>query len=131
MSSLRREYGGELVCVTLPAMLTSGWSLLRRVGVALLLTAALGAAQPALARPEYLVKFQSDPMRRAEVDGCGTCHVKPEGGGARNDFGTAFDAATRDITPLLRATFPKYFDVASAKLPDGTTFFMSDPQSRW
>ncbi len=111
-------------------MPSCGSSFLRRAGAAWLLIAVLGASQPAFARPDYLVKFQADPMRRAGVDGCGTCHVKPEGGGARNDFGTAFDAATRDITPLLRATFPKYFDVASAKLPDGTTFFMSDPQSR-
>lgn len=96
----------------------------------LVLAVLVASAAPALARPDYLAKFQADPMRRAGVDGCGTCHVKPEGGGARNEFGTAFDAATRDITPLLRATFPKYFDVTSAKLPDGTTFFMSDPQSR-
>ena len=108
----------------------SGSATPHRIGAAWLLTALLGAMQPAFARPDYLVKFQSDPMRRAGVDGCGTCHVKPEGGGARNDFGAAFDAATRDITPLLRATFPKHFDVASATLPDGTTFFMSDPLSR-
>jgi hypothetical protein len=90
----------------------------------------LAGAVRADARPEHMVKFQADPMRRAEVTGCGTCHVKADGGGARNDFGTAFDAANRDITPILRAGFPQYFDVASAKLPDGTTFFMSDPASR-
>lgn len=93
-----------------------------------LLVCALAAT--ADARPDYLAKFQADPMRRAEVDGCGTCHIKPEGGGARNDFGSAFDAATREFTPLFRANFPKYFNVATATLPDGTTFFMSDPASR-
>jgi len=112
-------------------MRTDGSSTLRRVGAAWLLMLGVGLMQPAVARPEYLARFQSDPMRRAAVDGCGTCHVKSEGGGARNDFGTAFDAATREITPILRATFPKNFDVASATLPDGTTFFMSDPQSRF
>ena len=92
-------------------------SFLRAVGVAGLITLALGAVQPAFARPEFLAKFQSDPMRRAEVDGCGTCHVKTEGGGASNDFGTAFDAAAREITPLLRASFPQHFNVASASCP--------------
>lgn len=101
----------------------------RRVGAAVWLLLAVSTTHAA-ARPDYLVKLQADPMRRAEVDGCGTCHVKPEGGGARNDLGTAFDAAGRDITPLLRASFPQYFNVASAKLPDGTTFFMADPASR-
>lgn len=91
---------------------------------------AVVVASAADARPEYLVKFQADPMRRVEQDGCGTCHVKPDGGGARNDFGTAFDGATRDFTPLLRASFPEYFTVATAKLPDGTTFYMSDPSSK-
>lgn len=94
------------------------------------MAATLGATTTASARPEYLVKFQADPMRRAESNGCGTCHVKPDGGGARNDFGSAFDAANRDITPVLRASFPQHFTVTSASLPDGTRFFMADPASR-
>lgn len=103
---------------------------LRLAGGAWLLALVVGAAPPLEARPDYMVKFQADPMRRASVNGCGTCHVKPDGGGARNDFGSAFDAANRDITPLLRASFPQQFEVASAKLPDGTTFYMADPASR-
>lgn len=95
-----------------------------------MLALVVAATPPLAARPDYMVKFQADPMRRASVNGCGTCHVKPDGGGARNDFGAAFDAANRDITPLLRASFPQQFDVAAAKLPDGTTFYMADPASR-
>ena len=96
----------------------------------LLLAAVLGGARPAMARPEYLARFQADPMRKAGVDGCGACHVKPDGGGARNDFGAAYDAAAREITPLLRATFPSHFTFTSATLPDGSSFSFSDPQSR-
>lgn len=87
--------------------------------------------QPVAARPEYLAKFQADPFRRAEVDGCITCHVNPAGGGARNDFGTAFQAASHDITPLLRAGFPQHFKFETANLPDGSTFYLSDPQSKF
>lgn len=104
---------------------------LRRAGAACAVAVVVASATPSVsARPEYLAKFQADPMRRASVNGCGTCHVKPDGGGARNDFGAAFDAANREITPLLRASFPQQFEVATAKLPDGTTFFMADPASR-
>jgi hypothetical protein len=94
------------------------------------LVIAVVSVRPALARPELLVRFQADPMRKAGVDGCGACHVKPEGGGARNDFGSAYDAATREITPLLRANFPSHFTFTSATLPDGSVFHFSDPQSR-
>jgi len=111
-------------------MHTLGATIRWAVGGAWLITLALGALHPVDARPDYLVRFQADPMRRLAVDGCGSCHVKPEGGGARNDFGTAFDAASREITPLLRAAFPQHFDVPTARLADGTTFFLSDPTSR-
>jgi hypothetical protein len=102
-----------------------------RVGGALFVIILIhGASQPVAARPHYLAQFQADPMRRAEVDGCVTCHVNPAGGGARNDFGTAFGAANHEITPLLRATFPQNFKFDAAKLPDGTLLFLSDPTSK-
>jgi hypothetical protein len=105
--------------------------MIRGVGALLLLVFVLGLCQSVSARPDYLVRFQADPFRRAEVDGCGTCHVNQSGGGARNDFGNAFDAAAREITPMLRATFPQHFAFESATLPDGSTFAFSDPQSKF
>jgi hypothetical protein len=105
--------------------------MLRGLGAALIAIVVLGVFQPVAARPEYLAKYQADPFRRPEVDGCGTCHVKSEGGGARNDFGTAFQAASQEITPLLRASFPQQFKFDTAKLPDGSAFLLSDPQSKF
>ena len=86
--------------------------------------------QPVQARPEYLARFQADPFRRPEVDGCGTCHISPGGGGPRNDFGTAFEKGDHAITPMLRATFPDRFKFDTTKLPNGGIFYFSDPEGK-
>jgi len=96
----------------------------------LALICALALIQPVQARPEFLQRFQSDPMRKPDVDGCGTCHLNPRGGGTRNDFGTAFAAADHIITPMLRANFPDRFKFETAKLPNGSVFYFSDPESK-
>ncbi len=86
-----------------------------------------GLVEPVGARPDFLAKYQADPFRRAEVDGCSVCHLNPEGGGPRNPFGVAFDAAEREMTPMLRASFPDRFEVETKLLADGSVFYFSDP----
>lgn len=105
--------------------------MIRAAGVLTLVVWASGTLTPVAARPQYLVAFQADPYRRAEVDGCGTCHVNGSGGGARNEFGSAFDAASREITPLLRAAFPQRFKFDVVTLPDGATLSFSDPLGKF
>jgi len=107
--------------------------MIRWVGAMLLLNMIVaGLYQVAVsARPQYLAQYQADPFRRVEVDGCATCHVNPAGGGARNDFGGAFEAAAHEISPMLRSGFPQQFKFETAKLPDGSTFHFSDPASKF
>ena len=105
--------------------------MIRFAGVVLLVIFLVGLVEPVDARPEFLERFMSDPYRRADVDGCKTCHDDPEGGGPRNDFGTAFDDASRTITPMLRATFPDRFGYYSSQLADGSSFSFSDPENKF
>jgi len=87
--------------------------------------------EPLSARPEYLARFQADPFRRSAMDGCAVCHENPKGGGARNEFGAAFEAAGKLITPMMRANFPDRFEVETLRLTDGSFFYFSDPENRF
>lgn len=71
----------------------------------------LMTASRAYARPEYLRIFAADPFAKAEwKTKCATCHENPAGGGPRNAFGQAFQAAGFKITPELRQKFPDRFN---------------------
>ncbi|MFZ4986398.1 MAG: hypothetical protein ACOYLF_13135, partial [Blastocatellia bacterium] len=60
--------------------------------------------------PEYLKTYANDPQSRNELRAkCAVCHVSPAGGGARNNFGLAFERAGLRITPALRGQFPDLF----------------------
>ena len=97
-----------------------------RITRALLLIFLVGmVAQPAAARPPFLELFRGDPLRNQDRDGCVTCHVNPQGGGPRNEFGRAFAANEFTITPLLRSNFPDRFDFTTAEMPTGGTIYFS------
>lgn len=64
----------------------------------------------ASALPDYLKVYAGDPASRPAMrTSCAVCHVNPQGGGARNSFGRAFQAAGKQITPALRQQFPALF----------------------
>jgi hypothetical protein len=68
------------------------------------------ASRSLSALPEYLKLYAADPFSRPELrTQCSLCHVRPEGGGARNAFGIAFAAEGHKITPELRSKFPDRF----------------------
>lgn len=60
--------------------------------------------------PDYLKTYANDPQSRPELRAkCAVCHVSPQGGGARNAFGRAFESAGLRITPALRSQFSDLF----------------------
>jgi Membrane bound beta barrel domain (DUF5777) len=85
---------------------------------------------PAFSMPQFLQAFRSDPFRNPGVDGCGTCHVSPQGGGPRNPFGQAFMANGERFSPLLRAQFPDRFVYPTSKVSDRLTIHFSDPDKK-
>jgi len=85
---------------------------------------------PAFSMPQFLQAFRNDPFRNPSVDGCGTCHVNPEGGGVRNPFGQAFQSSGEHFTPMLRAQFPDRFLYPVSKMNDTLTIHFSDPDKK-
>ena len=84
---------------------------------------------PASAFPGFLQIYQADPFRNPGVDSCSVCHINPNGGGPRNEFGLAFAESGMTITPLLRSQFPDRFTYNLAPLGDATILHFSDPDN--
>ena len=103
--------------------------MIRNAGALLLLIFLVGLVRPADAHPEYLSRLQDDPFVRSDVGRCENCHVDPNGGGARNSFGIAFENLEHEITPMLRADFPDRFTIQTTLLADGSAMHFSDPES--
>lgn len=101
---------------------------LRRI--ALLVAVVLISSNSAFAMPDFLEIFRRDPLRRATVDGCQTCHMSPAGGDARNPFGQAFGSNGFRITTLLRAQFPDRFNYPTVRGAGGIVFHFSDPANK-
>ena len=105
--------------------------MIRRTGAFLALVLLSGLVEPVAARPEYLGRFQSDPFRRSNIDGCAVCHDNPKGGGVRNEFGSAFEAAGKAFTPMMRANFPDRFEVQTIRQGDGSVLYFADPANQF
>jgi hypothetical protein len=89
----------------------------------------LASSVPAFAYPDYLALFRSDPYRNTRFNSCDTCHMSPEGGDARNEFGSEF-SKTFMISPMLRVQFPDRFVYPVVKAGDTVTIHFSDPANK-
>ena len=88
----------------------SGRSIWKLAAVSVIATFSFFPSVPALALPEFLVRFARDPFSRAEYrTQCSTCHANPVGGGPRNPFGTAFEKNKHVVTPEFRQAWPSHF----------------------
>ncbi len=89
----------------------------QRVKIAVLLimlfvtASVMYAARPAtLMKPAFMDRYNRDPYSKPELRGkCLVCHIDHPGG-ARNDFGEAFEDAGFRVTPQMRAKFPQLFE---------------------
>ena len=95
----------------------------------LVLTFLVAWSVPASAFPGFLQIFQADPFRNPALDSCSVCHIDPNGGGPRNEFGLAFAESEMTITPLLRSEFPDRFTYSTTPLGDTTILHFSDPDN--
>ena len=78
---------------------------------------------PVQAFPDYLKLYAKDPQARADLKSkCSVCHINPQGGGARNEFGRAFQAAGLTITPALRSRFPELFPGVTIQAAPAVSF---------
>ncbi|MBI2995311.1 MAG: hypothetical protein HYY52_01190 [Candidatus Melainabacteria bacterium] len=72
----------------------------------------------ASSNPHDLEIFNNDKLARPEMKNmCSVCHINPSGGGPRNEFGEAFEAANETITNDLREKFPELFDLLRGMIP--------------
>lgn len=67
---------------------------------------------------QYMDTYNKDKAAKSSMKNkCTVCHTSSAGGGARNDFGKAFEQAGKKITDNLRQQFPQLFDMLQATTP--------------